>query len=575
MVIDMPDRSDLDAASDASSAVGKAAAAESAAKVLKPAWQKPAVCAGAIPEPEPVMGAVSWPALADSRITKSSEAAQKAGPKPSAAGERQGSLAEQTIHLGAGGNGNSPVTSKHKSSVKRGIIGNGTPTFPAPAILPSITSSMGHAAPGANVVPSDQLVKGSGEMGTKAGLPSAVTADHGRVFHHRGEGNGFLPHNAGNRRYNTRDQGRGNYGWHSHGRGYVNGRDNGLSLQHRVGPRNLPRPTTSFINTNPGFAGFQNAGGGIYYMPAAPADPFIAATYFVPPGLPGVFHGPEPMALQAMLAKQIEYYFSIENLCRDIYLRSNMDPQGFIPVSVIANFNRVRMLTLNPSLILESLRKSTVVEIKGDRIRKRDDWAKWLLPSSQSSSHTSQDDKKESINFSIFPKNAEARLNGAVDDDCDGLFRMSSATLLEEKSEVQSKSLGMDLCSQPSYEGGGSDENGYAGVSERHDASDEDSFHICSSLQNGIKSAGRSGWDHDSSNCIALDCRSSCEGSSTVSHLTAEEETENIATTKYASLSTNGEVFQQDEQFETKHFLHRDPLCQLNSSIDENDATLG
>ena len=37
------------------------------------------------------------------------------------------------------------------------------------------------------------------------------------------------------------------------------------------------------------------------------------------------------------------YYWlgSIENLCRDIYLRSNMDEHGFIPVTVIANFNRV------------------------------------------------------------------------------------------------------------------------------------------------------------------------------------------------------------------------------------------
>jgi hypothetical protein len=35
---------------------------------------------------------------------------------------------------------------------------------------------------------------------------------------------------------------------------------------------------------------------------------------------------------------------SMDNLCKDIFLRSKMDDQGFIPVSVIANFNRVSML---------------------------------------------------------------------------------------------------------------------------------------------------------------------------------------------------------------------------------------
>jgi hypothetical protein len=35
---------------------------------------------------------------------------------------------------------------------------------------------------------------------------------------------------------------------------------------------------------------------------------------------------------------------SMDNLCKDIFLRSKMDDQGFIPISVIANFNRVSTL---------------------------------------------------------------------------------------------------------------------------------------------------------------------------------------------------------------------------------------
>ena len=37
---------------------------------------------------------------------------------------------------------------------------------------------------------------------------------------------------------------------------------------------------------------------------------------------------------------------SVENLCRDMYLRSNMDDQGFVPVSIIASFNRVSQLSV-------------------------------------------------------------------------------------------------------------------------------------------------------------------------------------------------------------------------------------
>ncbi|RRT37524.1 hypothetical protein GW17_00000289 [Ensete ventricosum] len=47
-----------------------------------------------------------------------------------------------------------------------------------------------------------------------------------------------------------------------------------------------------------------------------------------------------------MLMRQIEYYFSRENLCKDSFLRINMDGQGWIPVSLIASFNRVSSLWL-------------------------------------------------------------------------------------------------------------------------------------------------------------------------------------------------------------------------------------
>jgi len=87
----------------------------------------------------------------------------------------------------------------------------------------------------------------------------------------------------------------------------------------------------------------------------------------------------------AALQKQVEYYFSVENLCKDIFLRSQMDPEGWIPAAVISGFNRVRMLTPDASLVLESLAESSEVEISADstKLRKKEDWKSWILPPNQ------------------------------------------------------------------------------------------------------------------------------------------------------------------------------------------------
>jgi hypothetical protein len=41
---------------------------------------------------------------------------------------------------------------------------------------------------------------------------------------------------------------------------------------------------------------------------------------------------------------QIQWYFSQDNLVKDVFLRKHMDGQGFVPVSLIAGFNRVQQL---------------------------------------------------------------------------------------------------------------------------------------------------------------------------------------------------------------------------------------
>ncbi|KAI3906576.1 hypothetical protein MKW98_009484 [Papaver atlanticum] len=79
--------------------------------------------------------------------------------------------------------------------------------------------------------------------------------------------------------------------------------------------------------------------------------------------------------LSSTITKQMEYYFSPESLQKNIFLCQHMDEQGWVPVSVIAGFHKVKQLVKGiPDcilFILRAVRGSTIVETKGDMIRKR------------------------------------------------------------------------------------------------------------------------------------------------------------------------------------------------------------
>ncbi|GJJ67858.1 la-related protein 1 [Entomortierella parvispora] len=85
-------------------------------------------------------------------------------------------------------------------------------------------------------------------------------------------------------------------------------------------------------------------------------------------------------ALKPFILQQMEYYFSVENLCKDVYMRTQMDAEGYVPLSLVANFNRVKSLTTDHALIKETLKNSTEIELKGDNIRKKSDWTIWVFP---------------------------------------------------------------------------------------------------------------------------------------------------------------------------------------------------
>jgi hypothetical protein len=55
------------------------------------------------------------------------------------------------------------------------------------------------------------------------------------------------------------------------------------------------------------------------------------------------------------IKRQIEYYFSDYNYEKDSYLKSKEDENGFIPISVIMSFNKIKMITTNKDLFVNAL----------------------------------------------------------------------------------------------------------------------------------------------------------------------------------------------------------------------------
>eukprot|EP00287_Rhodomonas_sp_CCMP768_P015672 CAMPEP_0196757842 /NCGR_PEP_ID=MMETSP1091-20130531/103870_1 /TAXON_ID=302021 /ORGANISM="Rhodomonas sp., Strain CCMP768" /LENGTH=458 /DNA_ID=CAMNT_0042106627 /DNA_START=209 /DNA_END=1585 /DNA_ORIENTATION=- len=75
--------------------------------------------------------------------------------------------------------------------------------------------------------------------------------------------------------------------------------------------------------------------------------------------------------LKDAIKKQVEYYFSRENLYQDAFLVGKMDAQHFVEVSVIADFKMVKQLTTDQALILDCVKDSTkvVVDLPNKKIK--------------------------------------------------------------------------------------------------------------------------------------------------------------------------------------------------------------
>ncbi|XP_042145793.1 la-related protein 1B isoform X3 [Ixodes scapularis] len=104
-------------------------------------------------------------------------------------------------------------------------------------------------------------------------------------------------------------------------------------------------------------------------------SPFLGTYYFN-----HSFMRVDEATLREYVRKQVEYYFSEENLQRDFFLRRKMDAQGYLPVSLIASFHRIQALTQDVGLVIQAVKESSALELCGEvKVRTVRDPLRWPL----------------------------------------------------------------------------------------------------------------------------------------------------------------------------------------------------
>lgn len=310
-----------------------------------------------------------------------------------------------------------PVFSNHQKLAGRRASPNGImPPFSSSGMPPS-SRIPNKLLPVSNVC-ADTGFKGNGETGVKGFMPIPGGNEYirpsfqrgVRSLHPQGGPNPYLS-SYGQRPNNIQEQRRLNYDWNSQQALY--GADN-TAMYQRVGPRNRPLPPMIPPNhglaNNPGFHAIPT----LYFPPRTHLDSVRGGPYFAQPPPPGVFISAPDPHLCATIVNQIDYYFSVVNLCTDLFLRLKMDGQGWVPVSLIAGFNRVKALTSDINLILFALRSSDVVEVKADKVRRRGDWSKWVLRAGEIKSASRTQPQDTCINVNTGNIENDAKLEGQI-----------------------------------------------------------------------------------------------------------------------------------------------------------------
>ncbi|AQL09648.1 La-related protein 1C [Zea mays] len=328
-------------------------------------WKLPAAAAVPVAEvvENPIMDAHSWPALpglSSPPPPPPPHAGPTAKASPKAASPAPTGAATSPVSLG---NPGAPDASHGNDARVRNPVARRALVMPA---ADGLEKSAPAPEPSPVYVPN---ARSNGADPHQNGRPGS---------HHHGRGGGY---GGGNRRGNGGGGGRRGSEHHGgfDGQRRGGGRRDGHGPVHQLRGHQptyikapvvagAPPPPPPFVSPatpqTPPYGppmGFHDMSAHVYYFPAPTSE-----------GIQGLPFVPLPASPQAVLIdpsrknllEQIEYYFSDDNLCKDLYLRQHMDGQGWVPLSLIAGFRQVQKITNNIQFILETVMLSNIVEVQ-------------------------------------------------------------------------------------------------------------------------------------------------------------------------------------------------------------------
>eukprot|EP00971_Amphidinium_carterae_P205256 4073933-Amphidinium_carterae.1 len=72
---------------------------------------------------------------------------------------------------------------------------------------------------------------------------------------------------------------------------------------------------------------------------------------------------------QGEVLNQVNYYFSEDNLCKDTFLRGHMDEEGWVKLSLIMGFNKMKAYSID--MATSAIANSTIVELNAEKDQMR------------------------------------------------------------------------------------------------------------------------------------------------------------------------------------------------------------
>ncbi|KAH6660240.1 hypothetical protein BKA67DRAFT_45456 [Truncatella angustata] len=100
----------------------------------------------------------------------------------------------------------------------------------------------------------------------------------------------------------------------------------------------------------------------------------------------------------SLLQKQLAYYFSINNLLKDSFLRRCMDSQGYVFLDVILSFQRIQQLTSDVNMVRMACMECVEIELvtgqedHRDRMRRVQGWEEFVYPKGSRNDEVNFDD---------------------------------------------------------------------------------------------------------------------------------------------------------------------------------------